>query len=120
MKRPKPPKIVVVLIFTTITIIFWVFLSVYEVLRKNPNLNIPDAVLKPLTPTLNAQVLNKLSNRTYYSEDDLNNIAPQVQPTPTVVPDLTGIQQQSSSSATLVTPTLSPTPTSSASATPSP
>ena len=74
MKGPKPPKIVVVLIVTTITIIFWVFLSVYEVLRKTPDLNIPDAVLKPLTPSLDQTSLGELPARVFYSEEELKNI----------------------------------------------
>ena len=112
MKGPKPPKIVVVLIVTTITIIFWVFLSVYEVLRKTPDLNIPDAVLKPLTPSLDQTSLGELPARVFYSEEELKNIIPQTITTPT---PLETTPEQASPSPTLVSTT-----TSSASATPTP
>lgn len=78
MKKPKAPKLITVAILTTITIVTWIFFSVYNVLTKKPPVTVPEEILAPVDPTLNSQALDKLENRIYFEENDVAAL-----PTPT-------------------------------------
>src|SRR3989344_2179548 len=71
MKNPKAPNLVTVLIFTTITIIFWVFFSVYQILTGNLVVDIPEELLKPINPTLDKEVLGNLPKQIFFEEGDI-------------------------------------------------
>lgn len=72
MKKPKAPKLVTVAIFTTITIIFWIFFSLYKILTSNPSVNIPPEILEPLTPTLDTQLLEGIPDRIFFEEGQVS------------------------------------------------
>ena len=78
MKRPRAPKIVTVAILTTITIVAWIFFSVYRVLTQEPPVSVPEQILAPINPTLDAQALDRLENRIYFEENEVAAL-----PTPT-------------------------------------
>lgn len=82
MKKIKPPKIVVVVSLTTITIIFWVFYSLYNVLTKNPPLKVPEDLLAPINPELDTETLDSISERVFFEKEEINII---LTPTPTPV-----------------------------------
>jgi hypothetical protein len=71
MKKPKAPRLLTVAIFTTITIIFWIFISVYMVLTSKPDVNVPPEILAPINPQLDSQALNDLAGREYYDENEV-------------------------------------------------
>lgn len=83
MKEPRPPKFVTTAIMTTITIIFWVFYSVYIVLTTEPENTVETEVLAPIEPQLNVEVLNSLDDRLYFND---NEIVGFTVPTPTQTP----------------------------------
>lgn len=78
MKKPKAPKLVTVAIITTITIVIWVFFSVYRVLTKEPETSVPSEILAPINPTLNTNSLDSLETRIYFEEGEVVAL-----PTPT-------------------------------------
>ena len=87
MKKPKPPQLVTVAIFTTITVIFWIFFEVYETLSSAPSVSVNEDILSPLNPTLDTATLQKLEIRTFFNESDVENIRFSVlSPLPTTAP----------------------------------
>lgn len=83
MKKPKAPKLVTVSMFTTVTIIFWVFFSLYNILVSKPVVDISNDILDPIDPTLNTIVLDSIPLRTFVSEGEAPTI---FIPTPTPLP----------------------------------
>lgn len=83
MKKPKAPRLVTVSIFTTITIIFWIFFSLYEVLTTTPKIEVDSALLEPITPSLDTDSLNKLETRVFFEEGEaISPFIVVVSPTP--------------------------------------
>lgn len=70
MKKPKAPRLVTVTILTTITIIFWVFTGLYEIITSTPPVEVDPEILKPLNPSLDQENLNRLEGRIYFEEGE--------------------------------------------------
>ncbi len=68
MNKLEKPRILTVTIFTTITIIFWVFYSLYNVIKSTPPINVDPKILKPFNPNLDQEALNRLENRIFFEE----------------------------------------------------
>ncbi len=68
MKKQKAPRLVTVAVFTTITLIFWVFMSLYEIITSTPDIEVDPELLKPIDPTLDQEALVRLDNRLYFEE----------------------------------------------------
>jgi hypothetical protein len=72
-----------VTIFTTITIVFWVFFTLYNILTGDPDLKIDPALLEPISPTLDTQTLSEVENRAFFGENDVTSpfiISPETTP----------------------------------------
>ncbi len=74
MYKPKPPQLVTIAVITTITLIFWVFFGLYEILTKKTEVDVPPALLEELTPTLDTTTLNQIQNRLYFEEGQVDAI----------------------------------------------
>lgn len=70
MKKPRAPKLVTVAITTTITIVFWVFFTLYQILTKSPPPSVDPKLLEPISPTLETEVLGTLTKRVYFEEGE--------------------------------------------------
>jgi hypothetical protein len=68
MKKPPTPKLVTVAIITTITVVFWVFLGVYNILIGTKDTIVPADLLKPIEPSLEIEILNMLENKMFIDE----------------------------------------------------
>lgn len=68
MKKPKAPKLVTVAITTTITIIFWIFFTLYQVLTTKPSPSVDPNLLKPIDANLNSESLEKVKDRIFHEE----------------------------------------------------
>ena len=68
MKKPKAPKLVTVAVFTTITIIFWVFMGLYSLITSAPPTNVDPELLSPIDPVLDQEALKRLEGRIYFEE----------------------------------------------------
>ena len=71
MKKPPAPRLVTVAIFTTITVIFWIFFSVYTILTKEADIKVPPELLEPIDPTLDIESLQSISERVHFEESDV-------------------------------------------------
>ncbi|OGM09841.1 hypothetical protein A2W13_01510 [Candidatus Woesebacteria bacterium RBG_16_36_11] len=100
MKKTKTPGIVTIATLTLITLIFWIFFNVYRVFSVKTPVTVPEEILSPIDPSLDANALTNLTKRLYFEEGIIpdNNI-----PTQTATPA-----------------PRTPTPTESSSPTPSP
>lgn len=108
MKPPRPPRFVTLAIMTTITVIFWVFFSVYKILSSQIEPSVGPDILSPLSPTLDTDSLNTIQNSLYFEETEINSlqsIEPEVTTTPTPLPESTGTFDTET---TQVTPTIEP------------
>jgi hypothetical protein len=110
MKKLKTPNLVTIVVLTTITIIFWVFFSVFRAFTQEPSPSLPPEILEPFNPDLDAETLSKIQGRTFFSEGQIPTITI-LTPTPTEVPSEELVSQTP-------TPTASPTATATISATP--
>lgn len=75
MKRPSPPSILTVAVITTVTIIFWIFFSVYQILTSKPDVDIPAQLLKPINPTLNQEILSNLNEGLDFQKDAVTHFS---------------------------------------------
>ena len=109
MKRPKPPSLVTIIILTTITVVFWVFFSVYRAFTTQPSPTVPPEITEPFNPDLDQDALDKIEGRTFFSEGQIPIITI-LTPTPSALP--------SGELETLITATPTATPTATSSPTP--
>jgi hypothetical protein len=116
MAIQKAPKQVTVSIFTTITIIFWIFLGVYRILTTTPPLEIDPSILETIDPKLDQKSLGSLQGKIFYEEGQVQSpyslpeeTSPSLTPTPQATPTLSATPSSSLLyEEVLSTPTLSP------------
>jgi hypothetical protein len=66
MKKLKAPRLVTVAVFTTITVIFWVFMGLYNLITSTPPASVDPELLKPINPVLDQEALNRIEGRVYF------------------------------------------------------
>ena len=71
MKKPKPPSIVTLAVMTTITVVFWVFFSVYRVYMTKVPTNVSPEILKPISATLDTKALAQIGQKVYFERGDV-------------------------------------------------
>lgn len=74
MYKPKPPKLVTIAVITTITVIFWVFFGLYQILTRKPDVDVPQNLLEEINPNLDTTVLNQIQNRLFFEEGQVEAI----------------------------------------------
>ena len=102
MRKPKPPKLVTIAITTTITIIFWIFLTLYRVLTTKPAPSVDPALLEPIDSSLDTVSLENMKGRIFFEEGSfvpppinnedsktnvVNRFVPSETPEPTAIPE---------------------------------
>ncbi|AKM83040.1 hypothetical protein A2422_03630 [Candidatus Woesebacteria bacterium RIFOXYC1_FULL_31_51] len=65
MKNTKLPSVIVLLILTSITIVFWVFFNIYYVVSKKTPATVSEEILSPINPKLDTEVINQMEKRSY-------------------------------------------------------
>lgn len=65
----KQPKFVTLTVLTTVTIVSWVFYSLYGVLVKAPEITAPRELMVPFEVTLDNETLSRLESRIYFTEN---------------------------------------------------
>lgn len=73
MNKPKAPRLVTVAVFTTITVIFWVFMGLYTLITSKPATNVDPELLKPINPILDQESLSHLENRVFFEAGQTNS-----------------------------------------------
>lgn len=71
MKPAKIPSFVSIVILTTITIIFWVAISVYRALNTKPVPKVAAEILEPVMPSLEKSGLDKVQSRVFFDESQI-------------------------------------------------
>lgn len=84
MKKPKAPRLVTVAIFTTVTVLFWIFFSVYNVLVTRPESKVSPELLEPVNPTLDVNSLEMIEKRVYFERGEVT--APIIEAAPVTSP----------------------------------
>ena len=95
MKKSKLPSLVSILILTLLTVVMWISLSVYHAFTTKPPESVPDAVSKPLTPTLDQDVVKQIESSVFLQSSEIPEItvgssaspAPTQSPVPTRPPE---------------------------------
>lgn len=65
MKKTKLPSVIVLLILTTITTLFWISFKIYRVFITDTTPDIPEEVIMQIDPTLDVKTLNEMKTRIY-------------------------------------------------------
>lgn len=71
--KASPPNTVTVIILTTITVVFWVFFSVYRILTTTATPPVTDEILAPIDPNLDTTTLDSLETKIYFQDENLVN-----------------------------------------------
>lgn len=66
MKNKKLPSIVILLILTAITVVFWVSFNVYRVFTKEEPVVVPSEITAPINPNLDMDTLDEIVKREQY------------------------------------------------------
>jgi hypothetical protein len=106
----KAPKLVTITILSTITIIFWVFFSLYQILTNKADTQVPETLLEEINPVLDTTTLNLIQNRLFFEEGqvealpeaEVNNI--NVTPAPTAPPELSPSESPTTTGTPIPTP----------------
>lgn len=61
--KNKLPNIVIILILTAITAVFWVFFNIYRSINQKEPVNISEEITRPLNPTLDTKILESIEAR---------------------------------------------------------
>jgi len=84
MRKPPTPTIVTLVVFTTVTVILWIFISVYNILINKPVVDVPQELLEPINASLDTAQLQKISEKVFFEEG---------QETPFSVPPQISVEQ---------------------------
>lgn len=75
MRKSKAPRLITVLIATTVTIVFWIFFSVFRIFVSTPPVIVPEELLTPLSPILDTTSLENIEKRVYFEEHEIQEFA---------------------------------------------
>ena len=70
-EKQKLPNFVFIFGLTIITIIFWITHSVVGLIRKEPTVEVPEEVLKPINPNLDTQTLDRIDKRFFLERNEI-------------------------------------------------
>lgn len=68
MRKPPTPTVVTMVVFTTVTVVLWIFISVYNILIKKVDVDVPEKLLTPIDTSLDTNALQKISEKDFYEE----------------------------------------------------
>jgi hypothetical protein len=63
MKKNKLPNIIILLILTAITVVFWVSFSVYRVFSEKPSETVPEELLLEINPRLDEATIKTINEK---------------------------------------------------------
>lgn len=62
------PFLVKFMMLTLVTTLLWVGFDIYRAFTQKPPPSVSEEILAPVNPTLDATLLDKLTNRVYFEE----------------------------------------------------
>ncbi|HLD92328.1 MAG TPA: hypothetical protein VI795_02930 [Patescibacteria group bacterium] len=63
MKNKKLPSIIILLILTAITVVFWVSFTIYRVFTKEEPVVVPNEITAPINSNLDMDTLDEIVKR---------------------------------------------------------
>lgn len=67
----KPPRIITVLIFTTITLVIWIIAGVIAVFKSDKVVDVAEEIRMPFDPALDIEQINAIEKSLYFSQNEL-------------------------------------------------
>lgn len=74
MTKNKLPTPITLLILTLFTAFVWVGLNIYRQIAVKPVSPVPEKILKPITPTLNTDAIEKIEAAVFVPDSDIPEI----------------------------------------------
>ncbi len=68
MKNKKLPSVVILLILTAITVVFWTLFSVYSIFSNKIGAVTTEDVSNPINPTIDENIVNMMKNKIYLQQ----------------------------------------------------
>lgn len=65
MKNKKLPSLIILMILTVITVLFWISFTIYQVFTNEPSSIVPEEIILQLDPKLDVNTIKKMSDRIY-------------------------------------------------------
>ena len=72
-KRTNRPMLA---IFTTITLVAWVFFEAYEAFKSDVKIEIPQTIIAPINPSLSTSAFDNMENRRFFTIDEISLFQP--------------------------------------------
>ena len=111
MKKLKAPRLVTIAVITTMTIIFWIFFTVYRIFTSTPPAHVPEELMAPITPVLKIEALENIENRIFFEEENIPDIfEAEATPIPTPLETPTEVTPPATESAEIAEQSPTPTP----------
>lgn len=83
MKKNKLPNIISILVLTLVTVLMWVGFSIYRAFTLKPASVVQNNILASLSPSLDANTINKVESSLYFTGSQIPEVGSQVSPSPT-------------------------------------
>lgn len=65
MKKDKLPRAIIIIILTSITIVFWVIFNIYSAISKKAPVAVSEEIILPLDPKIDTETINKIEEKIY-------------------------------------------------------
>ncbi|MFC1649406.1 hypothetical protein ACFL2C_01660 [Patescibacteria group bacterium] len=75
MKKSRQPGVVTLAILTALTVILWVFFSVYRALTEELPSQVSPEILEPVNPSLDLETLKKVREGLTFTDIETENIS---------------------------------------------
>ncbi len=63
MKKEKLPSLVIILILTAITTLFWISFNIYQVFSTDENPIVPDEIIQKISPELDTKTIEIIKTK---------------------------------------------------------
>ncbi len=101
----KLPNSVFTLILTSITVVSWVFYSIYQTFKKPLPVVVPPEIIQPVDPNVGLEVIEKIKNKKHFEEGGFKET---IIKTPNPTPKEVSIQNTPTPKTETPSPTIEP------------
>ena len=106
MQKTKIPSLVIIAVFTTITVICWIAFGVIRILTTKPTVNVPAQILSPISPTFDKNAVDKIRQTVYFDKEQEFEVLPapsaSLEASPTPSPEVSPVASPSATPGEIV------------------